>query len=69
MNYIEIADLFLNLDHVAFIRQEEHSQLGTVLAIHFAASGATPLYIGDQHHDELRALLVETQGRDEKGSA
>lgn len=59
MNYIEIADLYLNLDHVSFVRKEEHSQLGSVLAIHFAAPGATPLYINERHYDDLRPLLIE----------
>jgi len=59
MNYIEVAGIFLNLDHVSFIREEEHSQLGMVLAIHLATTGSEPLYIGTQHHDELRALLAE----------
>lgn len=58
MSYIEIADLFVNLDHVSFIRQEEHAQFGSVLAIHFAVSGATPLYVGEQHFDELREHLL-----------
>ena len=59
MNFIEIADLYLNLDHVAFIREEEHSQLGSVLAIHFTSADATPLYISTRHYDELRPLLLK----------
>lgn len=58
MPYIEIADLFVNLDHVSFIRKEEHAQFGSVIAIHLAVSGSTPLYVGEQHFDELRALLL-----------
>lgn len=58
MSYIEIADLFLNLEDVSFIRKEEHAQFGSVIAIHFAVSGATPLYVGEQHFDELRKLLL-----------
>lgn len=58
MSYIEIADLFLNLDHVSFIRKEEHAQFGSVVAVHFSDSGAAPLYVGEQHHDELRSLLL-----------
>jgi len=58
MNFIEIADLYLNLDHVSFIREEEHSQLGTVLAIHFATAGSSPLYINTRHYDELRPLVL-----------
>lgn len=58
MPYIEIADLYLNPDHVSFVRKEEHAQLGSVLAIHLAVPGATSLYVGEQHHDELRALLL-----------
>lgn len=59
MNYVEVAGILLNLDHVSFIREEEHSQLGTVLAIHLATTGSDPLYVGTQHHDELRRLLAE----------
>ena len=59
MNYIEVAGIFLNLDQVTFIREEEHSHLGTVLAIHLAPTGSDPLFIGTQHHDELRRLLAE----------
>lgn len=58
MNYIEIADLYLNLDHVSFIRKEEHSQLGSVLAIHFVDPGTSPLFISETHYDELRPLLL-----------
>lgn len=61
MSYIEIADLFVNLDHVSFIRKEEHAQFGSVIAIHLAVSGATPLYVGEQHLSELRALLLDGQ--------
>jgi hypothetical protein len=59
MHFIEIADLYLNLDHVAFIREEEHSQLGNVLAIHFTTADASPLYISTRHYDELRPLVLE----------
>lgn len=59
MNYIEIAGLYLNLDHVSYIREEEHSQFGTVLAIHFSAPGAMPLFIGAHHYDELRTYLLD----------
>lgn len=61
MNYIEIADLYLNLDHVSFIRKEEHSQLGSVLAIHFIEPGSSPLYINQEHYDELRPILLERE--------
>ena len=59
MHFIEIADLYLNLDHVSFIREEEHSQLGTVLAIHFTSADASPLYISTRHYDDLRPLVLE----------
>lgn len=59
MNYAEIADHYLNLDHVAFIREEDHSQLGSVLAIHFAAQGMSPLYLNAEHYDELRPLVLQ----------
>jgi hypothetical protein len=59
MHYVEIADIYLNLDHVAYIRKEEHVQLGSVVAIHFSPSDDAPLYIGEQHYDELGALLLE----------
>ena len=59
MHYVEIADLYINLDHVAYIRKEEHVQLGTVVAIHFTSPDDTPLYIGEQHYDELGALLLD----------
>lgn len=65
MPYVEIAELYLNLDHVSFIRKEEHSQLGSVLAVHLAVPGATPLYVGDQHYDELRTLLLNS-GADQR---
>ena len=61
MNYIEIAGIYLNLNHVSFIRKEEHSQLGTALAIHLDTPNADPLYIGAQHYDELRALLINNK--------
>lgn len=57
MRYIDLADIFLNLDQVAFIRREEHAHLGTVVAIHFAEAGLDPLYVGEQHHEELRRRL------------
>lgn len=60
MNYIEIADTYINLHHVAFVRKEEHSQLGPVLAIHFAVTGAKPLFIGEQHYEELRPVLLNS---------
>ena len=59
MNYIEVAGILLNLDHVTFIREEEHPHLGQVLAIHLAPTGSDPLFVGTQHHDELRRLLAE----------
>jgi len=59
MHFTEIANFYLNLDHVAFIREEEHSQLGTVLAIHFTSADASPLFINSRHYDELRPLLLE----------
>lgn len=59
MHFIEIADLYLNLDHVAFIREEEHTQLGNVLAVHFATADTSPLFINTRHYDELRPLLLE----------
>lgn len=55
--FIELAEIYLNLDQLAFIRTEEHAHLGTVLAIHFATPGQEPLYIGAQHAEELRSLL------------
>jgi hypothetical protein len=58
MPYIEIADLYLNLDHVCFVRKEEHAQVGKVLAIHFATPGTTPLYVNERHDEELRPLLL-----------
>jgi hypothetical protein len=63
MNYIEVADLFLNLDHVTFIRREEHAQFGTVLAIHFNTRSDSPLFIGEQHYDELRPQLTGANGQ------
>jgi hypothetical protein len=59
MNYVEVAGIFLNLDHVTFIREEEHPHLGLVLAIHLAPTGSDPLFVGTQHHDDLRRLLAE----------
>ena len=61
MNYIEIADLYLNLEHVAFVRKEEHAQLGKVMAVHFATPGSSPLYLNERHYDELRPLLIERE--------
>jgi hypothetical protein len=61
MNYIEIADLYLNLEHVSFVRKEEHAQLGNVLAVHFATPGASPLYLNERHYDELRSVLIEQE--------
>ena len=55
--YIELAEIYLNLDQVAFIRKEEHAHLGSVVAIHFATPGQDPLYIGGHHAEELRTLL------------
>lgn len=60
MKYIEIAGTYVNLHHVAFVRKEEHSQLGPVLAIHFAVTGAKPLYIGEQHYEELGPVLLDS---------
>jgi hypothetical protein len=59
MHFIEIADLYLNLDHVAFIREEEHTQLGHVLAVHFTTADTSPLFISTRHYDELRPLLLD----------
>jgi hypothetical protein len=59
MRYVEIANTYLNLDHVAYIRKEEHVQLGPVVAIHFALPDGSPLYIGEQHYDDLAALLLD----------
>ena len=55
--FIELSDLYLNLDQVAFVRKEEHTHLGMVVAIHFAGAGLEPLYIGERHYEELRSLL------------
>lgn len=57
MPYIEVADAYINLDHVALIRKEEHSQFGSVLAIHFAGTDIEPVYANLNHFEELRALL------------
>ena len=59
MSYVEIADHYLNLNHVAYIREEDHSQLGSVLAILFATQGLSPLYLNAEHYDELRPLLLQ----------
>lgn len=56
-HFIQLAEVYLNLDQVAFIRKEDHAQTGAVVAIHFAAAGREPLYIGEHHYEELRSLL------------
>lgn len=66
MNYIELAGTYLNLDHVAFFRKEEHAQLGTVVAVHFCSQGVPPLYVGDQHYEELGRLLAVTNGQPQR---
>ncbi len=55
--FIELAEMYLNLDQVAFIRKEEHAHLGSVVAIHFATPAQEPLYIGAHHAEELPAVL------------
>jgi hypothetical protein len=62
-HFIELAEVYLNLDQVAFVRKEDHAQMGTVVAVHFAAAGLEPLYVGERHFDELRSLLRGEEAR------
>lgn len=63
MNYIELGGTYLNLDHVTFIRKEEHAQFGSVVAVHFRSQSESPLYVGKHHYDELRSLLALPNGQ------
>ena len=58
MQFMHVAETYVNLDQVAFIRQEEHAHLGPVVAIHFAAAEPEPLYIGQRHFEEIGAALT-----------
>jgi len=60
MRFMHVAETYVNLDQVAFIRQEEHAQLGSVVAIHFAAPDRDPLYVAERHFDEVGAVLART---------
>ncbi|PEN12929.1 hypothetical protein CRI94_13075 [Longibacter salinarum] len=63
MNFVEIAGISINLDHVVFIREEDHAQLGQVIAIHFAHPERDPLRLSAEHYDELRRLLQAPVGK------
>lgn len=68
MNYIELGSTYLNLDHVTFIRKEEHAQFGTVVAIHFLSRSESPLYVAERHYEELRSLLALSNGQARRAS-
>jgi len=57
MTFIEIAGICINLEHVAYIRKEDHAQLGGVVAIHFADPTAEPLRLSEEHYESLRRAL------------
>jgi hypothetical protein len=63
MKYVELGGTYINLKHVAFIRKEEHSQFGPVVAVHFRSRSESPLYVAERHYEELRSLLAVTSGQ------
>jgi hypothetical protein len=68
MNYIELGGTYLNLDHVTFIRKEEHAQFGAVVAIHFHSRSESPLYVAERHYEELHSLLAISNGQARRAS-
>jgi len=59
MNFIHIAGIYLNLNHIAFVRPEEHPHLGEVVAVHLSQPERDPLYLNSEHLDEIGQMLLQ----------
>lgn len=58
MYFVDVAGTFINLDHVAFVRKEDHAQLGRVVAVHFITEDVKPIHVSEEYYQTLRRHLL-----------